>query len=74
VGDSLFHFTPDIKQFAKEKIVVGELGLFASPQAAIRFAITSARGKQMKNPGLVEIHVTPAELKKMKLTKLLRKG
>jgi len=70
---SSFHFTSDITPFLKgEKVIVKDLPLFHSPQAAIEFAVAHWTGRPMVRPGLVEIHMTKPELRG--LTKILNRG
>jgi hypothetical protein len=70
---SSFHFTSDITPFLKGKrVIVKDLPLFHSPQAAIEFAVQHWTGRPMVRPGLVEIHMTKPELRG--LTKILNRG
>ena len=55
-GNTLFHATPDIKTFDPTGLTT-QTKLYTSPQLAMRFAVQSARGKRMTNPGVIEIRV-----------------
>jgi len=71
VGDTLWHFTTDIKAFNKGQISV-KGKVFTSPQAALRFGLMTSKGKLGSHAGLVEIRV-PKDFKP-KMVKLLSKG
>jgi hypothetical protein len=63
VGQSLFHFTPDVTNFVpfgKQGPVKLEGALYTSPEAAMRFGVSSAGGQPMVKPGIIEIRVPEA--------------
>lgn len=75
VGDTLWHYTPDRTPFekafkAREVLLTKEL--YASPFAARRFGIMSARGIPATKPGLIGIKLSPKEIPAIR--KLLRKS
>jgi len=79
IGDTYFHFTPDIGDFKLgESVWIGKTKttpaqIFGSPHGAERFAEYAAiKGTPKVRPGLIEIHVSPEF--NPKLTKLLSKG
>ncbi len=71
VGNSLWHFTPDMRPFNKGQVPV-KGRIFFSPQAALRFGVVNTKGRLGKNAGLVEIRVPDKHRPKM--VKLLRRG
>jgi len=68
-----WHFSTDITKFpAGKPINLGAKRLHLSPQAAKRFAVTSAFGKPMRRPGQIELVVS--EKYQPELYKALGKG
>lgn len=74
VGNTLWHFTPDITQYKGQTPIVAKL--YTSPHAAIKAGIQSlVKGQKATHPGLVEVRVPEGfTIKGAPIEKLLGRG